>query len=122
MTQRTLVCAVVALVALSAAVRSQVSTGHAVFEQALAKERVEGNLLDAIRLYERVVAEFASDRSLASRALMQSGLCYEKLGRDEAVRAYERLLRDFADQPEAVAQARARLAALVKAPAVVVGR
>ncbi len=62
------------------------------------------------------MAEFASDRALAAQALVQVGLYYEKLGRDEAVRAYERLVRDFADQEDAVEQARVRLAVL-KRPA-----
>ena len=48
--------------------------------------------------------EFASDRALAAQALVQVGLCYEKLGRDEAVRAYERLVRECADQEDAVEQ------------------
>jgi Tol biopolymer transport system component len=121
-----LVCTLVALTAFSAVISSQTSSGHAVFEQALAKERVEGNLTEAIKLYERVVTEFAADRALAARALVQIGLSYEKLGRDEAVRAYERLVRDFADQQDAVVQARARLAilrppaaaAVVQAPSV----
>ena len=110
-----LISTAVAVAALTAAVSSQTRSGNAVFEQALAKERVDGNLPEAIRLYERVVAEFAADRALAAKALVQVGLCYEKLGREEAVRAvrtYERLVRDFADQGDAVSQARARLAVL----------
>ena len=107
-----LISTVVAIAAFSAIVASQTPSGHALFEQALAKERVEGNLPEAIRLYERVVKEFASDRALAAKALVQVGLCYEKLGRDESVRAYERLLRDFADQADAVSHAHARLAVL----------
>jgi Tol biopolymer transport system component len=107
---------VVAIAMCSAVITSQTPSGHAVFEQALAKERVEGNLLEAIRLYERVVAEFASDRALAAKALVQIGLCSEKLGRDESIRAYERVVREFADQADAVTQAQARLAAL-KRPA-----
>ena len=103
---------IAALVALSVGVTSQTPSGHALFEQALAKERVEGNLQEAIRLYERVVTEFKSDRALSAQALVQVGRCYEKLGREEAVRAYERLVRDFADQEDAVEQARARLVAL----------
>jgi hypothetical protein len=39
----------------SAVLIAQTPSGHALFEQALAKERVEGNLTEAIRLYERVV-------------------------------------------------------------------
>src|SRR5688572_11535217 len=103
---------VVIVAAFTAVIASQTPSGHAVFEQALAKERIDGNLPEAIRLYERVVAEFAADRTLAARALVQVGLCYEKLGREEAVQSYERLVRDFADQADAVAQARVRLAAL----------
>lgn len=89
-------------------------TGHALFQQALTKERAEGKLQEAITLYERVVKEFAADRTLAAKALVQIGLCYEKLGRDEARKAYERLLRDFADQKDEAARARSRLAALVR--------
>ena len=116
MRQFRLVCTLVAVAVFSAVITSQTPSGHAVFEQALAKERVEGNLPEAIKLYERVVTDFASDRALAAQALVQVGLCYEKLGRDEAVRAYERLVRDFADQEDAVEQARVRLAVL-KRPA-----
>ena len=107
-----LISTAVAVAAVTAVVSSQTRSGNAVFEQALAKERVEGNVSEAIRLYERVVAEFAADRPLAAKALLQVGLCYEKLGQDESVRAYERLVRDFADQADAVSQARARLAVL----------
>ena len=105
-----------AVAAFSVVIASQTPSGHAVFEQALAKARVDGNLPEAIRLYERVVTEFASDRALAAQALVQVGRCYEKLGRDDAVRAYERLVRDFADQEDAVELARVRLAVL-KRPA-----
>ena len=114
MSQWRLICTVAVIAGLSPVITSQTSSGHATFQQALAKERVDGNLQEAIRLYERVVTEFASDRALAAKALVQVGLCYEKLGRDEAVKAYERLVRDFADQEGAVAHARARLSALVK--------
>jgi tetratricopeptide (TPR) repeat protein len=112
MTRWRLLWTLLAITTLSTVMASQTPSGHALFEQALAKEGVEGNLPEAIRLYERVVAEFSSDRALAARALVQVGQCYEKLGRDEAVKAYERLVRDFADQEDAVEQARVRLAAL----------
>ena len=55
----------VAIAALSAVIASQAPSGHALFQQALAKERVESNLPEATKLYERVVAEFASYRALA---------------------------------------------------------
>jgi Tol biopolymer transport system component len=49
---------------------------------------------------------------VAARALLHLGECHEKLGSAEARRAYERLVREFADQTEEAARARARLAAL----------
>jgi len=87
-------------------------SGHDLFQQALAKERADGNLEEAIKLYQRIVREFAKDRALSARALVQIGQCYEKLGNAEARKAYERVVRDFADQAEPVRVARERIAAL----------
>ncbi len=89
-------------------------SGHDLFQKALVKERAEGNVQEAIEIYQRIIREFGSDRSLAADALVHIGQCYEKLGKSEAQRAYERVVRDYADQPEPVKVARARLAALVK--------
>jgi Tol biopolymer transport system component len=101
----------VLLCALSAGVVFSQS-GHDLFQQALAKERADGNLEEAIKLYQRIVREFAKDRALSARALVQIGQCYEKLGNAEARKAYERVVRDFADQAEPVRVARERIAAL----------
>jgi Tol biopolymer transport system component len=90
-------------------------SGHDLFQQALVKERAEGDLRGAIDLYERVAREFASDRALAASALVQVGRCYEKLGSTEAESAYQRVVRDFADQGDMVAQARTRLAMMQRA-------
>jgi Tol biopolymer transport system component len=90
-------------------------TGHDLFQQALVKEQAEGDLRAAIGLYQRIVNEFAADRSLAARALVQMGQCHERLGNQEAeaaLAAYRQVLEEYADQPEPVEQARTRLAAL----------
>lgn len=76
------------------------------------KQLVEGQLEQAIQLYKRIVQEHAGNRTVAAKALLEMGQCYEKLGNTEARKAYERLLRDYGDQNEAAAQARARLAAI----------
>jgi len=86
-------------------------SGNDLFQQALSKERAEGKLEEAIALYARIVSEFTTDRPLAAKALVQIGLCYERLGKAEARRIYERIARDYPDQKEAVAVARAHLAA-----------
>ncbi|MEX2281269.1 MAG: hypothetical protein WEE89_02150 [Gemmatimonadota bacterium] len=80
------------------------------FQQALRKERAEGDLPAAIKLYQRVLQ--GSDRVLAARALVRIGTAYETLGRNEAAESYRRILREFADQAEPVKTARTRLAAL----------
>jgi Tol biopolymer transport system component len=85
---------------------------------ALHQEEVEGNLEAAIETYKKLLAEYPDNRPVAARALLQMGHCYEKLGKSGARMAYERLLRDYADQNEAAAQARTRLAALQKLPSV----
>jgi Tol biopolymer transport system component len=87
-------------------------TGHDLFQQALVKERADGDLRGAIAIYERIAQEFARERALAAKALVQLGQCYEKLGSNEAESAYRRVLREYADQDDPVEQARSRLEAL----------
>jgi Tol biopolymer transport system component len=81
---------------------------------ALHQEEVEGNLEAAIKTYQKILAEHSGNRPLAAKALLQIGRCYERLGKDEARKAYERLVRDYADQSEQAKLARARLTALSK--------
>ena len=87
-------------------------SGNDLFQQALVKERTEGNMAAAIALYQTIVEKHASDRALVARALVQMGQCYEKLGRNEALKAYERVVFEFGDQTESATTARARLAIL----------
>ena len=98
--------------ALASPMRAQ--SGHELFQQALSKERAEGKLQEAIALYQRVVEAASSDHALAARALLQLGRCYEQLGNTEARAAYERLIARYPDQTDLVAQAKTRLAALVR--------
>jgi hypothetical protein len=86
--------------------------GAELFQKAVTQERAAGNLEEAIKLYQRVAKEFASDRALAAKALVQEARCYEKLGQDKAVKVYEQVARDFGDQREFAATASARLAVL----------
>jgi len=78
-------------------------------QAAINKETVEGDLKGAIEQYKKIAQ--SSDRAVAAKALVRMGQCYEKLGDAEASKAYERVLREFADQKEAVEQARTHLAA-----------
>jgi Tol biopolymer transport system component len=79
---------------------------------AMKTETVDGDLRGAIEQYKKVAALPDAGRGTVATALLRMGQCYEKLGSLEATKAYERLVREFADQKETVATARARLAAL----------
>lgn len=82
------------------------------FQQALRKERVDGDLKAAIAMYRRLIQEHPSDRAVVARALNQLGSAYEKMGNSEARAAYERVVRDFSEQSGEASLARTRLAAL----------
>jgi hypothetical protein len=85
-------------------------SGQDLFQQALVKEQADGDLRAAIALYQRIVREFAGDRTLAAKALVQMGQCYESWGRKpKSLRAGA---QRYADQAEAAGYARARLAAM----------
>ncbi|MBN2030630.1 PD40 domain-containing protein [bacterium] len=84
------------------------------FEKALFLEESEGDLQNAIALYETIVREYSSEPETAAKAQLHIGLCYEKLGRTEAIKAYELVLDNYSGQAEQVAAARARLAVLEK--------
>jgi Tol biopolymer transport system component len=82
------------------------------YEEAMFKKESEGDLNGAIQILLRITKEFPGDKKIAGKAQLQIGMCYEKLGKEEAIKAYELVLKNFADQPELVAAARARIAAL----------
>ena len=111
--------AAVALVVGSAALTArQADQAELLMQAARNKQVVEGKLDEAIKIYQDVLAKHAQNRPVAARALAALGQCYEKLGAAqtaEARRAYERIVQQYPEQKEAVAQARARLAALASA-------
>jgi Tol biopolymer transport system component len=81
---------------------------------AIEKEEVDGDLQGAIALYKQIVAKYSDQSAVAAKAQLRIGMCYEKLGNVEAVKAYEAVLSRFPKEAEAVAEARVRLAALRK--------
>jgi Tol biopolymer transport system component len=81
-------------------------------QRAIRKETVEGDLKGAVVLYRKAVGQAGKDRATAAQALVHMGACYEKLGDEEARKAYERVVREYADQTEMAAQAQSRLASL----------
>ena len=84
-------------------------------QAAIHTEMVDGNLKTAIQQYEAVTR--SDNRKAAAQALVKMGRCYEKLGDAQAAGIYERVIRDYADQQDAVQEAQTSLAAMNTKPA-----
>lgn len=114
----TRIIGVALVVATSLSAQGPGTTPAAGLQAAIHREEVVGDLKGAIDEYARVVARPGVDRAVAAQALLRMAGCYQKLGDSQARAVYERLMRDYADQAEAVAVARTRLqAAAATAPA-----
>jgi Tol biopolymer transport system component len=85
--------------------------GYDQFQKALAKERGEGNLEEAIALYQKVIGE-TKDEALAAQAQLRIGFCYEKLGWEEARKAFQKVVDKYPAQIETVKTAKEKLALL----------
>jgi Tol biopolymer transport system component len=71
---------------------------------------VDGDLPAAIAQYQAVVTQYGTtDRAAAAQALVRIAESYEKLGDARSQAAYARILREFGDQAQVAARARARL-------------
>ena len=114
-TKINLVLVFVSLILTASVISAQQAgeTPEVLLERAIQLETVDGDLQAAIPLYQKVVLE-SSERSVAARAQLRIGLCYEKLGNSEARKAYQEVLNKFSDQSDVTEEARARLAALEK--------
>jgi len=82
------------------------------FQKGMIKEEGEGALQEAIDLYKQVVDQENSDRTLKAKALLQIGICYQKLGKQEAQSAFQRLIQEFGEQTDVVSEARKLLSML----------
>jgi len=103
----------VALCVLTSIATAQQNKAEQMYQQALYEMEGRGNYAKAIDMFNRVVAQFPKEKPVAANALLHVGMCQEKLGNREAQKSYERVIKDFADQHEVVAEARARLAVIV---------
>jgi Tol biopolymer transport system component len=82
------------------------------FQQGIHLEEVKGELKKAIVAFQKLIDDYGEERTLVAKALLHIGICNEKMGKEEAQKAYQRVIREFSDQRETVAEARSRLAAM----------
>jgi len=110
--KRAVVLIVLVMLALGSFIAADEKRAEVLFQAAMAKETVEGNLQGAIALYESVVSEAGASRALAARALLRMAECHQKLGDARARQIFEQVVRDYGDQTAAVAEAQAHLVSL----------
>ncbi|MBE0680257.1 MAG: PD40 domain-containing protein [Bacteroidales bacterium] len=84
------------------------------YQKGLMKEEGEGALQAAIDLFSKVADNSNADKSLQAKALLHIGMCYEKMGMQEAIKAYQRLVNNYPAQKIEVSFARERLSMLVQ--------
>ncbi|MEE9500886.1 MAG: tetratricopeptide repeat protein [Candidatus Aminicenantaceae bacterium] len=102
--------AVILLVSFQHALSQE--SAEELYEAAVFKKESDGDLNGAIQILLKIVRDFPTDKKIAGKAQLQIGMCYEKLGKEEAIKAYELVLRNYSDQPDLITTARARLAEL----------
>src|ERR1051326_3232652 len=85
-------------------------------QAAIRQETVDGDLQGAIKRYAAIAAKYVkADRPVAAMALVHLAECYQKMGDAKSKKIYEQVLKEYADQTEAVAMARAKLGGRVAA-------
>ena len=73
------------------------------YQAALMQEKGEGNLKEAIRLYQQVIEAHEKgkgDEKMAARAQLRIGVCQEKLGLAQARQTYEAVIDEHPKQPQ----------------------
>lgn len=94
-------------------------TAEQLYQSALYKEEVEGELQKAIEIYQKILKQFPENREVAAKALLHIGLCFEKLGLKEAQKAFQNVIDNYPEQKEVVKIAKEKLSILLKAQALV---
>ena len=92
-------------------------SGEDLFQKALRLERSEGKLMEAIEIYNRVVA-LKGNEGLSAQAQLRIGMCYEKLGQKSvklAQDAFQKVIDNYPQQSEEVRIAKEKLTLILKA-------
>jgi len=101
----------------------QNSSEHKVlFEKAKFTMETKGDLKGAINLFSEIIEKYPDEREYAAKSQLYIGLCYEKLGEEQAKqaqKAFQKVIDNYAEQSEVVKMANEKLSVLIKAEAVV---
>jgi Tol biopolymer transport system component/TolA-binding protein len=77
--------------------------------EAIYQEEVDGDLGQAVRSYQFIISNYPDQRNVAARAMLHLGVCYEKLGSEQARQTYQDVISRYSDQADEVVRARERI-------------
>jgi hypothetical protein len=102
------------LVMLTATAASAASAGE-LLEKAIYTEETVGNVDDAMKLYEQVIAEGKASQHAAAQAQYRLGLCYLKKNQEPAATAaFRALVENYPAEKELIAKASKHLPSAIK--------
>ena len=99
----------VAVLLLTAGTSNAQNASEQLFEKALYAEEMKGDLAEAIKIYQQVLKENPGDRQVSARTLLHIGMCYEKLGSEQARQAYQDVISKYSEQAKEVSMAKERI-------------
>ena len=82
------------------------------YQAALFAKNVDGDLRGAIELLQKIIKEYPEDRKICAQAHLQLGMCYEKLGMEQARNSYQQVIDGYPEQTDAVKTAQGKLSKL----------
>jgi len=85
------------------------------YQAALFKKNADGDLEGAIELFNKILKEFPDNRKTCAQANLQLGMCYEKLGMEQAQKSYQQVIEGYPEQTDAVRAAKEKLSTLLSA-------
>lgn len=92
----------------------QAQNAEKLFQQGMIQEEGEGNLTKAIEIYNSLANNVSVKRALRAKALLHVGICYEKLGNQNARKTYQKLISEYSDQEDIIAMGLEKLKGLKK--------
>ncbi len=96
------------LCALSLAAAQKSDPANTLLQAAIHKQIVDGDLKEAIKMYNEILNKYSANDGVAAKALLHLAEAQHKLGGSEEQKTYVRLINKYGKQPEA-AEARRRL-------------
>ncbi len=115
MKQRKTLILVVVLSLILAGYNSFAQTAEELLPKAIQLEEVKGDLNEAIKIYQMIITQDSGNRKIVAEAYFHMGMCFEKLGMQDAMNAYMEIINNYGDQKNIVARARDRLSRLEQA-------